>query len=362
MHMLRAIDRERFRMDFMVHLADKGMYDDEVRSLGSKVIRGPDPAGLRHYGKGLRRLLREHGPYDVVHSHVYDFSGLVLKHAARAGVPGRIAHSHTDLSQQPSERTLRRRAYRSIMGHWIRRYATAGIGISEPATRALFGEDWRNDPRWRIIHYGIDLSPFEVVPDSAAVRTELGLPSDAKVVGHVGNFLPVKNHMFLLRAMVEVISREPMARLVLIGQGELRDSIAAEAERLGIRAKVVFAGVRSDVPRLLMGAVDVLAFPSLYEGLGLAVVEAQAAGIFSVISTTVPREAIVLPDLVSSLPLNSTTVWADALLAGLNSTPPIGQRDALAAVASSPFRLAKCVETLGNLYESYARRSPLVPM
>jgi len=181
MNVLRSIDRSAFRMDFLVQRTEPGAYDDEARQLGSDVIPCPAPDPLT-FARNFRRVLRQRGPYDVVHSHVHAYSGWVLRLAAKEGVPVRIAHSHTDRSNVESERTLRRRAYRALMGHLIRRHATAGIGISEAATSSFYGQGWRRDPRWRVLYYGMDFSRIRGPHDRAAIRAELGLPPDAMVI------------------------------------------------------------------------------------------------------------------------------------------------------------------------------------
>jgi glycosyltransferase involved in cell wall biosynthesis len=342
-------------MDFLVHETEPGAYDEEAKQLGSKIIPCPAPSPLA-FAKNFRRVLREHGPYDVVHSHVHAYSGWVLRAAAKEGVPVRVAHSHTDRTNVASEQTLKRRMYRAVMGHLLRRYATAGLGISEAATASFFGDDWRRDPRWRIVYYGMNFSRIRAAGESerSIVRDELGLPRDAMVIGHVGNLLPVKNHRLLLDMTAELSRRRPPGaaplRLLLIGEGPSRSELQAQATKLGIRELVHFAGARPDVPRML-AAMDVFVFPSLWEGLGLAVVEAQAAGLPLVVSDRVPAEATVVPELVRRLsPDAPAASWADACAAAYESRGAVTKAEALGRVEAGAFNMDTCLREMAALY------------
>lgn len=347
MHVLRHIDRDRFHFDFLTHTDAPAAYDDEARALGARIIPCLHPSQPLQYGRRFKRILREHGPYDVVHSHVHHFSGYTLRLAAQAGVPLRIAHSHSDTTAAENAARRARRAYLAIMQRWVQRYATTGLGASERAA-ALFGPDWPRDPRWRTLYCGIDLTPFRAPVDRDACRAEFGFPADALVIGHIGSFRPVKNHAFLVEIAAETIRREPRARFLLVGDGPLRPDIERQAAQAGLGDTVIFAGLRDDVPRLMRGALDVFVLPSLYEGLGLVLIEAQTAGLPCVYSDVIPPEVDVMPQLTHRLPLNaSASVWAEAALA---QRPAVAQADALAQIARSPFVIEYSVADLERLY------------
>lgn len=159
-------------------------------------------------------------------------------------------------------------------------------------------------------------APFRVRPDSTIVRGELNIPPGTFVIGHVGRFHPQKNHNFLISRFTDVVTREPSTLLLLIGQGELEGDVMRRVKREGLSDHVRFLGVRPDVPRLMMAAMDVFLFPSLYEGLGIVLLEAQAAGLLSVVSDVIPEEADVVKPLVIRLPLSQTPdFWAGRILA-----------------------------------------------
>ncbi|MEG4519582.1 MULTISPECIES: glycosyltransferase family 1 protein [unclassified Microcoleus] len=353
MHVLRNIDRDRFQMDFLVHTTEPCAYDEEVRALGSRIIPCLDPFQPRLYDRNFQRLVREYGPYDIVHSHVHNFSGYVLRLAKQAGVPIRIAHSHNDTSSLETKAGLSRRLYIALTKWWIARYKTIGLAASRLAAVSLFGSDWARDPRCQILYCGVDLAPFRDGVDRFYIRSELGIPADAFVIGHVGRFEEQKNHLFLLEIAASIAQKQPNLRLLLAGDGSLRPQIQQKAIEMGLDKYVIFAGLRSDVPRLMLGAMDTFVLPSLYEGLGLVLIEAQAAGLPCVFSDVVPEEADVIKPLVQRLSLSqSPSTWAETILAAPDTTSGFNQTDALASVENSPFNIAIGLKKLAEVYEA----------
>jgi glycosyltransferase involved in cell wall biosynthesis len=357
MHVLRNIDRKEFKMDFLVHTRDECAYDDEIRGLGSRIIPCMKPSNPWLYAKNLRRILREQGPYDVVHSHVHHYSGYVLRIAAEEGVPVRIAHSHNDTSSVDAKARLPRRSYLRLCEHWIRKHATICLACSQRAAQSLFGrgEDGALQPR--VLLYGLDFSPFHESFDREATCAEIGIPANAIVMGHVGRFERQKNHIFMLDAAVEVARRVPNAWLLLVGDGCMRPAVLKRAQDLGIERKVVFAGSRPDVPRLMKGAMDLFLFPSLFEGLGLVGVEAQAAGLPCVFSTVIPAEADVVPNMIKRVSLDDgPAAWAEAAIQSIRPRGGFAESESLHRVEQSPFNIKICVSSLRTLYARTADR------
>jgi glycosyltransferase involved in cell wall biosynthesis len=353
MHMLRNADPARARMDFLVTLREPGGYDAEIAARGSAVIGCESPRNPALFARRFLRVLRERGPYDVLHSHVHHFSGFVLAVARHAGVPVRIAHSHLDTHDLDAEAGLARRTYLALMRAALRRYATHGLAVSESAAAALFGARWRDDARWDVARCGLDFSGFRGEDERSSVRAELGLPSDALVLGHVGRFDPQKNHHFLVEIAAAAFRREPRARLVLVGDGPLRASVEADSRRLGIRERVVFAGIRSDVPRILR-SLDAFVFPSLREGLPLVGLEAQAAGVPLVLSDSITRELVVIPELFTWVSVDEPAEsWAAAALSAASGTRPQGM-DPVAALEASEFSLSRSMSRLLQVYQRSA--------
>lgn len=351
MHVLRNTDKAHYKIDFLSNISKPCFYDNEIKSLGCKVLQCQRPANPLQYAFNFFRIIREHGPYDVVHSHVHYFSGYTLLLARLAGVGVRIAHSHNDTSIHDNKARGLRKAYLSLSAWLIKLNATTGLACSEQAADNLFGSNWRADKRWRILYCALDLGAFTQQANPDDVRRELGIPQGAFVVGHVGRFAEQKNHDFLIGIFSHVLKRIPQARLLLVGDGPLRNHIETIVDAQGLGGNVIFAGVRSDVPRLLLGAMDVFVFPSHFEGLPLILIEVQASGLPVVMSDVISPETIVSSQLVKRVSLKQTgQVWADEAMEFAHY-----KRDAACAlqrVAESRFNLSNCVAELTAIYSS----------
>jgi glycosyltransferase involved in cell wall biosynthesis len=203
------------------------------------------------------------------------------------------------------------------------------------------------------LHYGIDLSTFSSPIDPVQIRQALNIPPKAFVIGHVGRFVEQKNHDFLIDVFAEVCRLDSRAILLLVGEGPLRPNIEAKIQQLGLVDKVIFAGVRSDIPLLMRGAMDVFVFPSLYEGLGLVLVEAQAAALPAVAADQVPNDAIVTRDLVRLLSLESPSEWARIVVSWANR--PRDEQVRLREVANSRFNVEASARQLCELYADVSR-------
>jgi glycosyltransferase involved in cell wall biosynthesis len=340
-------------MDFLVHTEKPCPYDDEASALGSKIIPCLSPSKPWLYGRNFKRILREYGPYDIVHSHVHHFSGYVLYLAKQAGVPVRIAHSHNDTSAIDAKARLHRRLYLTLTKWLIDRYATLGLAASYKVATVLFNRAWKTDSRWQILYCGVDLTPFRELVDSVAIRAEFGIPADAFVVGHVGRFEEQKNHQFLIDIVAEIALREPKMHLLLIGDGSLRSEIQQKVISHGLANHVTFAGLRPDVPRLMLGAMDLFLLPSSHEALGLVLIEAQAAGLPCVFSDVVPEEANAIKPLVRQVSLSkSASDWAEAVISARSRVLAIAQADTLPVLEHSPFNIVVSVKKLTEVYEA----------
>jgi glycosyltransferase involved in cell wall biosynthesis len=306
----RHLDRRIVQFDFVVHDPQEGAYESEIRALGSRVFRCIPPANPILYSRRFLDLLHRHGPYDVVHSHVHCFSGLIMCIAKIAGVPGRVSHSHTIEDSQRKKRSRLRQLYVWAAQQLIRRFASSGIAVSGEAAADLFGSNWSDDRRWQVFPCAFDLSGYYCTVDRTAVRRELLIPESAFLIGHVGRFTPAKNHRFLLEVAEVVAKHRPDALFLFVGEGPLLVEIERKALQIGLE-NVRFLGARDDIPALL-AAMDLFVFPSLYEGVPLAVIEAQASGLDCMVTSYLTTELDVVPQLVHRLPLKAQ-LWADAL-------------------------------------------------
>lgn len=351
LNMLPELYQRGITNDFLVYRPEPPDIREQVEAHGGKILVVPSPHRPVALARRLMQILRNGGPYDIIHSHVHTYSGIILFIAALAGIPHRLAHSHTDTSVFPEyRRGLWRTFYVTLMRSLINRYCTAGLACSRQAARDLFGEGWENRGV-HLLYCGIDLSLFQGEVDRAAVRRELGIPGEAFVIGHVGRFVEPKNHQFIVKIATEVIKQEPAAVFLLIGDGELRPAIEAQVRAAGLADRFVFAGIRTDVPRLLKGAMDVFLLPSLYEGLPISVLEAQAARLSCIISDTVTPEVGVIPSLIRYVPLSAAPrEWARAILEARDRPPGVSKEEALRLMAASHFNVEISARELGKIY------------
>lgn len=301
MNYYRHIDRDKVQFDFLVHRDFEADYDAEILSLGGRIYHMPRliPWSLS-YRKRLKEFFRAHPEYSIVHVHQDCLSSVALQCAKECGIPVRIAHSHNS-NQDKNLKYLIKRYYMKK----IPRYATHLFACGKQAGEWMF-----NGLPYTILANAVDTASYIYSPKvSDQVRRQLNL-TEKLVVGHVGRFNPQKNHEFLIDVFHEIAKREPNAQLLLVGDGDGIQSIREKAIACGIENKITFAGVRSDVSDL-MQAMDVFVFPSLYEGLPVTLIEAQAAGLRCIISDTISRECVVSLGLVTSKSLaDSPAGWA----------------------------------------------------
>lgn len=345
--LLRKADRNVLQMDFCAVMPQEGLYEEEIKSLGSKIIRCELKPFLT-YQHRLSRILCEN-EYDVIHSHGWLFSGIILRVAHRCNVPVRIAYSHT--TRDKYQLTLYRKLYGRLMRHLIMKHATHCLGCCSEAASALFSKDWKNIDKCRLLYTSIDVDEFRPGQKPSVTKADFGIPSDAVVIGHVGSFRLAKNHMFLLEIAAEIIKRQPKAYIFLAGDGNLRAEAEAKAERLGISKRIIFAGNRNDVPQLMIHLFDVLLFPSIYEGMPLTLVEAATAGLRVVCSDVISREASeVLPEAFTHLSLDLPTAqWAEKVIEILNEAK-LPHEYAYNQVKNSHFATDYSLRELSKIY------------
>lgn len=355
MNVLRAINRQAYQIDFLVHDPKPGIFDEEIKSLGSSIYYCQAPKKPIRYARHLKRILSDHGPYDVIHSHVHHYSGWILRVAQKEKIKTRIAHSHSDTrSVQVSARRFRR-VYLWLTSKLIAKYSTHGLACSKEAAPALFGAGWENDQRWKVLFYGLDLAPFQFFPNRTSVRKELSIPENSLVIGHVGRFVKAKNHSFIIEIAEKLLKLEPEILFLLIGDGPEYSDIKEKVEKSNLKDHIIFAGTRPDIPRLMMGAMNVFLFPSLYEGLPISFIEAQSAGLPCIISDVISREADIVEEKIIRLSLlDSPSLWADVIYKQLRVQPNFNNQKALEKVANSEFTIEKSVRGLMKAYDRSA--------
>jgi glycosyltransferase involved in cell wall biosynthesis len=291
MKFYRKLDRAKYQLDFCVSSDAKGFYDDEIESLGGHVVHTIKKS--RNPFKSYRRLkdiAREGGYCCAVRSTQHSLSAIDLLAMKKGGVPRAVFRSsNTGTTDGDVLNRALHRAFRSL-ATWI---PDLCIAPSTEAGLYMFGARHAKSEEFQILHNAVDLGEFSFSEECrAGVREEFGISSDAPVVGHVGRFNQQKNHGFLLEVFAGLLKERPDAMLLLFGDGERRGDVVMRAKSLGIEDSVIFAGVRPDVNRCY-SAMDALLFPSLYEGLPSAVIEAQANGLPCLISDTITPEVVI---------------------------------------------------------------------
>jgi len=342
MNMYRHIDRNRVQFDFVVHGDGEGAFDSEIRDMGGRIFHAPRYRGINHlsYRQWWRSLFSEHPEFSIVHGHMQSTGSIYLREAKRAG-RRTIAHSHNTSAGQGVKALAKEYLQRNIGD-----YADWRLACSSDAGTWLFGRDACDLDDFFILKNAIDTKEHNLDPTTRMrTRAALGV-EDRIVIGHVGRFHPQKNHEFLLDVFAEYHRRDPRAVLLLVGDGPLRSSIEATVGRLGLGGDVIMTGVRPDIPDLLQ-AMDMFLFPSLYEGLGIALVEAQASGLPCIASDCIPSEAR-LTDLLVFVPLQSpASHWADLMAEHLVGRPRV---DRCAEVAAAGYDIAEQSDWLMGLY------------
>lgn len=325
MNYYRHIDRTKIQFDFLVHREQRGAYDEEIESMGGKIYRMCPvyPQNFARYKRDLHSFFQSHPEYKIIHSHMSELGYFVFREAERQGVPVRICHAHNAPNGFDAKMIVRTYLKKRMMP-----YLTHLFMCGEASGKWLYGE--KNKSRFLMLNNAIDaVSYIYDLSKREEMRRHLGL-ADELVIGHVGRFNPQKNHSFLIDIFAALLKKEPNAVLLLVGGGEDMTKIQAKAQALGVAEHVRFLGIRSDVADL-MQAMDVFVFPSLYEGLPVTMVEAQAAGLPCIISDKVPPECILTEGLVDVLPLSAEPeIWAAKILEKKN-LPRTDRRSKIAA-------------------------------
>lgn len=313
MNYYRHIDTTKVQFDFIMDGYDATPIDNEIIARGGRIYK------VESYDRSILKNMRQYyrifsdNRYGMVHAHLNTLSVFPLFMATLAGVKVRIAHSHSTAVKSEHLRT----AVKYLLRPFARLFSTHYCACSVYAGRWLFGKRCCKVGKVKIIPNAIDIKRFSFHPEVREhTRSLLGL-QDAFTVGHVGRFMYQKNHDFVIDIFKEIHDKLPNSTLILVGGGELFNNVKEKVDRLGLDEHVRFLGVRFDVPQLLQ-AMDIMVFPSRYEGLGLVTIEAQAAGLPTIASQAVPAEAKVTELLQYCSLSQPAEAWAKSVLAFSN--------------------------------------------
>lgn len=316
MNLYREIDRRRFQFDFVYFTLDRCDYDGEIELLGGRIHRISTTNPITRFLE-LYRLLRG-GDWDTVHSHTLFSSGLHLTAAKLAGVPNRVAHSHNtqDANSGSAAGRLYQRFAKRLIDWGSTRFVACGVAAAEylfPGRKGVV-----------VIPNAVDIGRFARASGDS-VRDELGIREGQIVVLQVGRFMPVKNHERSIRIAKGLRDGGVDFQLLLVGNGPEMPRIERLVREFGLEQHVKLLGLRADIPEV-MAAADVMLMPSFHEGFPVVLVEAQAAGLPSVVSSAVSEEVELGMGMVRFVALGaSDRAWGDALAAAAEFQVPDAQ-------------------------------------
>jgi glycosyltransferase involved in cell wall biosynthesis len=307
MNFYRSIDRSRVQFDFVVKESNREYaHEAEIKSLGGRIYRLPDYKIINHvsYKRAWKQLLMEHPEWRILHGHHITPAAVYMK-VAKQQNRITIAHSHS---------TKGIRSIKNIVKYFLRlpmkRKVDYPVACSRSAADWMFG---RNNKRVKLIRNAIDIKKFQYNENVRLRLREQFSVCDKFVIGHIGNFTKAKNYPFLLEVFQRVKERKENAVLILVGKKENNPRIEELVHQMGLCDSVIFTGARPDIDQLLQ-MMDLFLFPSLYEGLPVTLIEAQASGLRCIVSDKITDE-VKITDRVEFLSLQaSPEYWGERIL------------------------------------------------
>lgn len=343
MDLYRNIDREKFQFDFMQHTTDTCAYQEEVERLGGHVYCVPRFKVLNYfsYRKSWKEFFEKHPEIQIVHGHMTSTAGIYLPIAKKIGQAYTIAHARSAGVEKGLKGFLTK-----LLRHNLSKKSDSCFTCSKLAGEAVFGKKEVQEGKVTTIPNAIEVERFVYKEEiRKAVREKLGIEEMEFVIGHVGRFVPVKNHEYLLQILQECLKQENDFRLLLLGDGELRQSIKEKAKNLNLAERIIFAGNQKKVEDFYQ-AMDFFLLPSFYEGLPGTAIEAQVSGLPGILSEWVTEEAVIT-DLMEQKSIQlPAKEWADAIFARKSYC----RKSRLEEVRKAGFDVREQAENLSRFY------------
>lgn len=341
MNYYRNIDRTKIQFDFIQTSYEPAIYDEEITSLGGRIFRCPRYNIKRHfeYTNWWHSFLKEHAcEYPIIHGHLASTAGIYLNIAKKYGCYA-IAHGHSTRSNFLYQAFTYRTRY--VADHFF--------ACSKEAAISRYGKRIaKNNNHCNIVSNAIDAACFTYNKELRdQMRASMNIESDTLVVGHVGQFRREKNHKFLLNVFEEIQKTAPNSVLILIGGGPLKHQVESEVKRKNLEKSVIFTGPQDAVWRFYQ-AMDVFVMPSLFEGLPVTLVEAQAAGLPCVVSDTIPSECAIT-ELVQFMSLKSSANnWCDQIV----KHKSLPRQNTFEQIQAAGFDIKTASKWLSDYYEN----------
>lgn len=349
--MLMNLYREVYKFiqfDFVSYYDKDGYYDDEIRSLGGNIIKleAPSKVSIFKSIKDLKNVIKDEETYKAIHIHTLFNCGIGVLASYLAGVDIRISHAHTI---SDSNEGIIKKIYIFLMRSIIRTFSTNYLACSDSAGKYLFGNNIVSNKKYKRLPNYIDYEKFINCNSDGSIREELGIEKKDIVVGHVGRFIKAKNHEFLIDVIAKLISNNPKVKGVLVGTGDLEKEIKVKIKKLRLEEQIYILGIRDDIDKIV-NEIDLFILPSIYEGLGLVLLEAQAAGVPCLVSESIQPEADLQVGLLKKLNLSDDLeIWINAALEMIN-IPKIDNENIRNSFEEKGYKIENIVNELTNVY------------
>lgn len=336
MNIYRHIDRSKIQFDFLLHSPTESAYEKEIKELGGKIYRIKRYLGYNKlsYARNLKKFLNAHPEYNIIHDHLMNSASETFKVANKLGRIT-VAHSHIVESHWSP-------AFFFYKNLW--KIAKYRFACSDAAGKWLY----RNKADFIVLRNGIETAKFAYNSEIRnKIRLELGIDDTTFLIGNIGRMVKQKNQLRLLDIFNEVLKKKPESKLIIIGDGPDKPMIEKKITELNLKNNVILAGLRTNVNQIMM-AMDAFLFPSLFEGLGIVLVEAQASGLPCFFTNTIPKEADINNDLVYRIDLKeSNETWANKLLSAKVETK---REDAWKIVKDNGYDISDSASKLQSFY------------
>jgi len=298
MNIYRSTNREQIQFDFISYGDEDAEYDEEIQRMNGRVIKLKSKSSILE----LYQAMKKFGPYDAVHSHTLFHCGISNFSAFLAGIQVRVAHAHTTSDE---DNTFSKKVYIAAMRILIKCFSTHLLACSQASGQFLFGEKAVHTKSYSHFPNLIPYQKFLSVSynEVQEFKKKHQIEKSEIVIGHIGRFIELKNHKFLFKLMKKMVDDNIAVNLLLVGDGDLKEQLTNQANEMGLSDYIRFAGLQQDV-NVALHCMDVFVFPSIYEGLGLVLLEAQASGLPCIVSEAIQPEADLGIGLVTTMALS----------------------------------------------------------
>ncbi len=350
LQLAREIDRSSH--EFHIAVCQRGELDDKLKEESCSIVYLGSFSSLLYYLKIYKYI--KSNKIDILHCHVRNVCGFLSLISFVLRKPF-IMHSHSDQVFDSSVPWLWKK-----LG-WFNvklanRFLAYGIGVSKRACSAFFGNDYKDNPKIECIHLGVNFKSFNPFNVNQSLKNYLGIKSENKVIANVGGLRYPKNHLFIIEIVREIIKINPNIHVLFVGDGSLRRQIEGKISEYGLNSYFSILGFVHNVPEILISCVDLLLFPSRFEGLGLALVEAQAAGVSCLYSDVIPEEAVINKRLMYPCSLSSPpAIWASKAISILSDSIDIKKDEAFNIAMDSSLNIEKTILRYERIWKDLTR-------